>query len=163
MSDVLSRLAPPEGARSKEQRVGRGMGSHRGKQSGRGVKGQKARQPGNIGKLNFQGGQTPMQRRLPKRGFRNPFPERVIALNISALQRFDAKAQVDEKALREARLVQGPSARIKFLGAGELTKPLTVIAHSFSAAARLKIEAAGGSVVEVPLPGKSAEAAPAAS
>lgn len=150
---VLSQLAPPEGARHKERRVGRGPGSRRGKVSGRGMKGQKARQPGNLGKLNFQGGQTPMQRRLPKRGFNNVFAERVIALNVAALQRFDAQTEVDEKALRAARLVQGASARIKILGDGDLTKALTVIAHSFTAAARLKIEAAGGRVVEVPLPG----------
>jgi large subunit ribosomal protein L15 len=142
--------------------VGRGPGCRKGKLCGRGIKGQKARQPGNIGKLNFQGGQTPMQRRLPKRGFRNPFPERVIALNVSVLERFDAKTDVNEQALREARLVQGVAARIKFLGAGDLTKPLTVTAHSFSPSARLKIEAAGGRVVEVPVPGAAAEATPAA-
>jgi large subunit ribosomal protein L15 len=162
MSSVLSQLSPPEGARHKERRVGRGPGSRRGKVSGRGMKGQKARQPGNLGKLNFQGGQTPMQRRLPKRGFRNPFPERVIALNVAALQRFDAQTQVDEKALREARLVQGAFARIKFLGDGELTKALTVMAHSFTASARQKIEAAGGRVVEVPLPGAREGDAPEA-
>jgi len=157
MSATLSQLGPPEGARQKERRVGRGPGCRKGKVSGRGMKGQKARQPGNLGKLNFQGGQTPMQRRLPKRGFRNPFAEKVIALNVSALQRFDAKAQVDERALREARLVQGSFDRIKILGDGELTKPLTVTAHSFSPSARLKIEAAGGTVVEL-APSAAAEA-----
>lgn len=120
------------------------------------MKGQKARQPGNLGKVNFQGGQTPMQRRLPKRGFRNPFPERVFTLNVRALERFDAKTEVDEKALRDARLIQGAPARIKILGDGELTKALTVVAHSFTPSARLKIEAAGGRVVEVPLPGARA-------
>ncbi|MEO8183289.1 MAG: 50S ribosomal protein L15 [Deltaproteobacteria bacterium] len=149
MSATLSQLAPPDGARSKERRVGRGPGCRKGKVSGRGMKGQKARQPGNLGKLNFQGGQTPMQRRLPKRGFRNPFAEKVIALNVSDLQRFEAKANVDERALREARLVQGSCARIKILGDGDLTKALTVTAHSFTPSARLKIEAAGGTVVEL--------------
>jgi len=149
MSSVLSELAPPEGARSKERRLGRGPGSGVGKICGRGFKGQKARQPGNLGKVNFQGGQTPMQRRLPKRGFRRPFIEKVISINVSALERFDAKSQVDEKALREARLVQGQGAEIKILGAGELRKALTVVAHSFSPSARLKIEAAGGRVVEI--------------
>lgn len=156
MSSVLSQLTHPEGARHKERRVGRGPGSRRGKVSGRGMKGQKARQPGNLGKLNFQGGQTPMQRRLPKRGFRNPFAEKVFTLNVRALERFDAKSQVDEKALREARLIQGAAARIKILGDGELTKALTVMAHSFTPSARQKIEAAGGRVVEVPLPGARA-------
>jgi large subunit ribosomal protein L15 len=149
MSAILSQLAPPEGARTHERRVGRGPGCRKGKVSGRGMKGQKARQPGNLGKVNFQGGQTPMQRRLPKRGFRNPFAVTVIALNVSALQRFESKAEVDEQALRAARLVQGKCARIKILGAGELTKALTVRAHAFSPSARLKIEAAGGTVVEI--------------
>jgi len=158
MSAILSQLAPPEGARSNERRVGRGPGCRKGKVSGRGMKGQKARQPGNLGKLNFQGGQTPMQRRLPKRGFRNPFAVKVIAINVSDLQRFDAKAQVDEQALRQARLVQGAAARIKILGDGELTKALTVKAHAFSPSARLKIEAAGGTVVELAPPAASAEA-----
>ena len=144
MSSVLSELAPPEGARSKERRLGRGPGSGAGKICGRGFKGQKARQPGNLGKVNFQGGQTPMQRRLPKRGFRRPFVEKIIAINVSALERFDAKSQVDEKVLRDARLVQGLGGEIKILGAGELSKALTVVAHSFSPSARLKIEAAGG-------------------
>jgi large subunit ribosomal protein L15 len=100
-----------------------------------------------------------MQRRLPKRGFRRPFLEKVIAINVSALERFDAKSQVDEKALREARLVQGHGAEIKILGAGELRKALTVVAHSFSPSARLKIEAAGGRVVEIKA---ETEATPAA-
>lgn len=154
MSSILSRLAPPEGARLKERRLGRGPGSGVGKISGRGFKGQKARQPGNLGKLNFQGGQTPMQRRLPKRGFRVPFPATIVAVNVSSLERFDAKSEVGEVALRAARLVQGKLDRIKILGDGELTKALTVVAHEFSATARLKIEAAGGKVVvlEPPTP-----------
>jgi large subunit ribosomal protein L15 len=147
MSDILSRLAPPEGARLKERRVGRGPGSGVGKISGRGNKGQKARQPGNLGKVNFQGGQTPMQRRLPKRGFRVPNPATVIAVNVASLERFDAKSEVNEALLRQVRLVQGKADRIKILGDGDLTKALTVTAHAFSAAARLKIESAGGRVV----------------
>lgn len=147
MSDVLSRLAPPEGSRTKERRLGRGPGSGVGKMSGRGFKGQKARQPGNLGKVNFQGGQTPMQRRLPKRGFRVPYPAKIIAVNVSSLDRFDAKSEVNEVALRGLRLVQGKVDRIKILGDGELTKALTVVAHEFSQTARLKIEAAGGKVV----------------
>lgn len=147
MSDVLSRLAPPEGSRTKERRLGRGPGSGVGKMSGRGFKGQKARQPGNLGKVNFQGGQTPMQRRLPKRGFRVPYPAKIITVNVSSLDRFDAKSEVNEVALRGLRLVQGKADRIKILGDGELTKALTVVAHEFSQTARLKIEAAGGKVV----------------
>jgi large subunit ribosomal protein L15 len=157
MSDILSRLAPPEGARRKERRLGRGPGSGVGKMSGRGFKGQKARQPGNLGKLNFQGGQTPMQRRLPKRGFRVPFPEKTIIVNVSSLERFDAKTEVGEVQLRELRLVQGQVDKIKILGHGDLSKALTVTAHEFSQSARVKIEAAGGKVVVIGPP--AAEAA----
>lgn len=149
MSSILSRLSPPEGSRPKERRLGRGPGSGAGKISGRGFKGQKARQPGNLGKVNFQGGQTPMQRRLPKRGFRIPFPTKIVALNVAALERFDAKSEVNETVLRGVRLVQGKIDGIKILGDGELTKPLTVVAHAFSESAKLKIEAAGGRVVLV--------------
>lgn len=148
MSGELSRLAPPEGARPRERRVGRGPGCRKGKISGRGYKGQKARQPGNIGKLTFQGGQTPLQRRVPKRGFRVPFPVRTVALNVADLERFfEASSEVNEASLREVRLVQGQVGRIKILGDGDLTRALTVVAHGFSQSARLKIEAAGGKVV----------------
>lgn len=157
---ILSELKPPEGARHKERRVGRGPGSGVGKMSGRGFKGQKARQPGNLGKLNFQGGQTPIQRRLPKRGFRIPFPVKNVALNVSVLERFDAQSEIGERELREARLVQGRVDKIKILGNGDISKPLTVSAHEFSQSARLKIEAAGGKVV-VLAPPAEAEAAPA--
>jgi large subunit ribosomal protein L15 len=148
VSDVLSRLAPPDGARHTEKRVGRGIGSGLGKTCGRGSKGQKARKGGNIGKLHFQGGQTPIQRRLPKRGFRVPFPIETVPVSIGAIgERFDAGATVDEAALRGARLVQGRDVRIKVLGSGELTKKLTISAHGFSASAKEKIEKAGGTVV----------------
>lgn len=153
MSDVLSRLAPPAGARQNEKRVGRGVGSGLGKTCGRGMKGQKARQGGNIGKLHFQGGQTPIQRRLPKRGFRVPFPIETVAVSLGAIaDRFDAGATVDEAALRGARLVQGRDVRIKVLGGGEVSKKLTVSAHAFSASAKEKIEKAGGSAVVLAAP-----------
>jgi large subunit ribosomal protein L15 len=158
MSEILSRLAPPDGARQKERRKGRGPGSSQGKMSGKGFKGQKARHGGNFSKLHFQGGQTPIQRRLPKRGFRVPFPIRTIAINVGELERFAAGATVDEAALRESRLVQGRADRIKILGDGELTKKLTVSAHLFSKSAQEKIERAGGSVVLVEsAPAPSAE------
>jgi large subunit ribosomal protein L15 len=150
MSNILSRLAPPEGARHKERRKGRGPGSSQGKTSGRGFKGQKARNGGNIGKLHFQGGQTPIQRRLPKRGFRNPFAKLVVTVNVSELDRFDDGAVVDEAALRASRLVQKREATIKVLGDGDLKKKLTVSAHEFSAGAKAKIEKAGGTVVVLP-------------
>lgn len=158
MSNVLSRLAPPEGSRPRERRFGRGPGSGVGKMSGRGFKGQKARQPGNLGKLNFQGGQTPIQRRLPKRGFRVPFPSKLVAVNVSSLERFAAGTEVGEQALRDARLVQGKVDGIKILGEGELTRALTVVAHGFSQSARAKIEAAGGKVVVIESPAPAAEA-----
>jgi large subunit ribosomal protein L15 len=150
MSNILSRLAPPAGARHKERRKGRGPGSSQGKTSGRGFKGQKARNGGNIGKLHFQGGQTPIQRRLPKRGFRVPFPRLVVTVNVSELDRFEDGATVDEAALKAARLVQKRGATIKLLGDGELEKKLTVSAHEFSAGAKAKIEKAGGSIVVLP-------------
>jgi large subunit ribosomal protein L15 len=158
VSDVLSRLAPPDGSRQYEKRLGRGIGSGLGKTCGRGMKGQKARQPGNINKLHFQGGQTPIQRRLPKRGFNVPFPVHTVAINVGDLERF-AAGTVDEQALRDARLVQGRDVRIKVLGEGDVTKKLTVSAHAFSASAKEKIEKAGGSVVVLPpLHGGEAEA-----
>ena len=147
MSSVLSRLSPPEGSRHSEKRLGRGIGSGLGKTCGKGVKGQKARHPGNFGKLHFQGGQTPLQRRLPKRGFRVPFPVYTVAINVGDLEGFDAGSTVDEAALRDARLVQGRDVRIKSLGEGDLSKKLVVHAHLFSETAKEKIEKAGGSVV----------------
>lgn len=152
MSTALSRLLLPAGARHSERRLGRGCGSRVGKTSGRGMKGQKARKGGNIGKLHFEGGQTPIQRRLPKRGFNVPFPAVVVAINVADLDRFDAGAEVNEAALRGARLIQGKIDHIKILGHGDLTKKLTVSAHKFSASARDKISAAGGKVVELALP-----------
>jgi len=157
MTDLLSRLAPPEGAIQYEKRLGRGAGSRLGKTCGRGQKGQKARQPGNIHKLHFQGGQTPMQRRLPKRGFNVPFPVHTVAINVSALERFDAGTKVDEAALRKARLVQGRDVRIKILGEGALSKKLEVSAHSFSKSAAEKIEQAGGKAVILAPPSASPE------
>jgi len=147
MADVLSKLMPPEGAVTSPRRIGRGVGSGLGKTAGRGQKGQKARSKGNINKLHFQGGQTPMQRRLPKRGFRNPFPSTVAEVNVGDLDRFEKGANIDEKALRDARLVSGAIDRIKILGDGAVTKPLTVTAHAFSKSAAAKIEAAGGKAV----------------
>ena len=147
MRDILSKLSPPEGAVTKERRIGRGVGSGLGKTAGRGQKGQKARSKGNINKLHFQGGQTPMQRRLPKRGFRNPFGPETASLNVSELERFPVGANVDEKALRSVKLVRGAVDRIKILGDGELTKKLTVTAHAFSKSALQKIEKAGGKAI----------------
>lgn len=160
MSTILSRLAPSPGSVKTAKRLGRGVGSGLGKTCGKGMKGQKARHGGNFGKLHFQGGQTPIQRRLPKRGFNVPFPEVTVAINLADLERFDAGTTVNEEVLRAARLVQGRDVKIKILGDGELSKKLTVEAHSFSASASEKIEKAGGKAVKVErsVPAKAASA-----
>jgi large subunit ribosomal protein L15 len=152
VSEILSRLSPPPGANPSQRRKGRGPGSSQGKTSGRGFKGQKARNPGNLGKTHFQGGQTPIQRRLPKRGFRVPFPVLTVAINVSMLERFDAGTEVNEAALKAARLLQQRGARVKILGDGDLTKKLTVTAHQFSKSAIEKIEKAGGKAVVLEAP-----------
>ena len=160
MSTILAHLSPSPGSTKVAKRLGRGVGSGLGKTCGKGTKGQKKRHGGNFGKLHFQGGQTPIQRRLPKRGFNVPFPVFTVALNLADLERFAAGSVVNEAALREARLVQGRGARIKILGDGELTKKLTVEAHAFSASASAKIESAGGKavVIDTTVPAKSASA-----
>lgn len=155
--DILSKLAAPEGAVTKKLRVGRGVGSGLGKTAGRGQKGQKARSKGNINKKHFQGGQTPIQRRLPKRGFRNPLAAVVVNVNVGSLEIFDAAANVDTEALRAVRLVQGRFDLLKVLGEGELTKGLTVTAHRFSKGAIEKIEKAGGKAILLPQPRKKPE------
>jgi large subunit ribosomal protein L15 len=148
--DILSKLQPPQGAVKDKTRVGRGVGSGLGKTAGRGQKGQKARSTGNLGKKHFQGGQTPIQRRLPKRGFRNPLADIVANVNVGDLETFEDGAQVDVAALRERRLVQGRFDMLKILGDGDLTKKLTISAHRFSKSAIAKIEKAGGKAVIVP-------------
>ncbi len=157
MSNELSRLQVPAGARHSERRVGRGTGSKLGHTCGRGVKGQKKRSGGNINKLHFQGGQTPLQRRLPKRGFRVPAPAVTVEVSLGDLERFDAGTVVNEAALRAARLLQVRGARVKVLASGELTKKLTVEAYKFSQAAKEQIEKLGGKAVVLPAPGKVAQ------
>ncbi len=158
MSAILSRLSPPIGATKVARRVGRGPGCGVGKTAGRGQKGQKARSTGNIGKKHFQGGQTPIQRRLPKRGFRNPFAASVVIVNVLELEVFDPNTDVTEELLRARRLVQGRDVLITILGNGSLTKPLTVSAHRFSASAVEKIQAAGGKAVVIAPPEITAQA-----
>lgn len=147
MSQDLANLQFPAGARHSEKRVGRGTGSKLGKTCGRGTKGQKKRSGGNINKLHFQGGQTPMQRRLPKRGFRVPFPVETVEVQISDLERFDDGTVVNEEALRATRLLQVRGARVKVIGNDELNKKLTVEAYKFTKGAIEQIEKAGGKVV----------------
>ena len=142
MAKELSNLKKPLGATAKKSRVGRGVGSGIGKTSGRGQKGQFAR-TGRF-KPHFEGGQTPIQRRLPKRGFTPPFPVEIAEVNVGQLEIFDKGTTVDEKALRARGLIKGAFDRLKILGDGELTKSLTVSAHSFSKTAAEKIKKAGG-------------------
>lgn len=147
MADVLSKLAKPEGATRDKIRKGRGVGSGLGKTAGRGQKGQFARR--STFKPWFEGGQTPMARRLPKRGFKKHDRDVVAEINVSQLEMFDAGAKVDERALRERGIIKGRADRIKILGKGDLTKSVTVTAHSFSKSAQEKIAKAGGKAVLV--------------
>jgi large subunit ribosomal protein L15 len=145
MGTSLHTLAPNPGATKTKKRLGRGRGSGTGKTSGKGVKGQKAR-PGHHGaRLAFEGGQMPMPRRIPKRGFKNPNRVDAFAINVSLLdEAFDAGAVVDVEALRAKGLVPKKATVIKILGEGDLTKKLTVRAHRFSQVAKDKVVAAGG-------------------
>jgi large subunit ribosomal protein L15 len=147
MADTLSKLAKPEGATKKKTRKGRGVGSGIGKTAGRGQKGQYARR--GTFKPSFEGGQTPLARRLPKRGFKKHDQAVVAEINVGQLEAFEAGANVDERALRDRGLVKGQIDRIKVLGNGELTKKITVTAHSFSKSAQEKIAKAGGTAVLV--------------
>jgi len=145
----LSNLKPKKGARHAQKRVGRGPGSGHGKTAGRGEKGQKSRS-GFSRMRGFEGGQMPLHRRLPKRGFTNIFKKEHAVVNLSDLERvFENGATVDEAAMRKAGLVKGKNDGIKVLGQGELSKKLTVHATKFSASARKQIEAAGGSCQEI--------------
>lgn len=139
----LDDLRPARGTRRARKRVGRGPGSGNGKTSGRGHKGQGARSGGGV-RPGFEGGQMPLTRRVPKRGFRNPFRTRYVPVNLDGLDLFDAGQEVSPDSLREKGLAR--RGLVKILGRGELSKPLTVKAHGFSRSARQKIEAAGGRV-----------------
>jgi large subunit ribosomal protein L15 len=143
MSDILSRLKPPEGSRKARKRVGRGPGSGLGKTSGRGQKGQKSRSGAGVGR-GFEGGQMPVQRRLPKRGFKNPFRKTLNAVNVNKLDVFDDGDIVDMRALMERGIVKKAQDGVKILGIGDLTKKLTVKVDAASKSAIEKIEKAGG-------------------
>jgi len=140
----LHDLKPRPGAKHRRKRLGQGESSGHGKTSGRGGKGQTARSGSSI-RIGFEGGQMPLIRRIPKRGFNNSrFTIHYVVVNVGDLNRFDDGARVDETSLRSVGLANGKAAGVKILGEGELTKKLTVTAHSFSATARTKIEAKGG-------------------
>ncbi len=144
----LSSLKPPAGSRKKRKRVGRGDGSGHGGTSCKGAKGQKARSGGSVGR-GFEGGQMPLARRLPKRGFRNTFRKEIMAVNIEQLNRFPEGSVIDEPSLIQAGLVKRKCDGIKILGKGDLNYPLSLKVRMISRSARIKVEAAGGSIIEV--------------
>ena len=139
----LSERSPAEGSVRAPYRKGRGAGSGNGKTGGRGHKGQKARSGGKI-RVGFEGGQMPLARRIPKRGFHNIFAKPLESVNVSALEKFEDGAVVDAKALLDAGILSKCTYGVKILGNGEITKKLTVKASAFSESAKAKIEAAGG-------------------
>lgn len=140
----LNELKPAPGSKKKPKRVGRGRGSGHGKTSGRGQKGQKARSKVRLG---FEGGQMPLQRRVPKRGFTNIFKENFALVNIKDLNRFEPGQEITPELLVEAGLIKPrDEGRVKVLGQGEISQALHVKAHRFSKSARTKIEGAGGRV-----------------
>jgi large subunit ribosomal protein L15 len=141
----LNELSPPKGARRPRKRVGRGPGSGHGQTSGRGAKGQKSRSGGNL-RPGFEGGQMPLQRRLPKRGFTNIFKKQFAIVNLRDLGRFERGAVVDETALVNAGLVKLGRDGVKLLGQGAIDYPLVVKVNRCSKSARTGIEAAGGQV-----------------
>ena len=142
-------LRPPKGAKRARKRVGRGNASGRGTYSGRGLKGQKSRSGGGV-KVGFEGGQTRLIKRLPRRrGFTNIFRVEYSAVNLRDLERFEAGTEVTPELLKQSRVVSTLRRPIKVLAMGELTKALTVRAHKFSATAKAKIEGAGGSAQEI--------------
>ncbi len=138
----LSNLKPAAGSRHHEFRKGRGHGSGNGKTAGKGHKGQKARS--GAPRPGFEGGQMPLYRRIPKRGFKNRNSKDIVAINVSELEKFDNDAVVTIEALKERGVVKNPRDGVKILGNGELTKKLTVQVNAFSAGAKEKIEALGG-------------------
>jgi large subunit ribosomal protein L15 len=148
MSVTLSNLRPPRGSRHRKVRVGRGIGSKLGKTAGAGNKGQKSRK-GYSRRAGFEGGQMPLHRRIPKRGFHNPFSKDYAVVNLESLKAFVAGAVVTPESLRERGLAHSASRPIKVLGDGELNVALTVRAHAFSRSAEEKITRAGGKVERV--------------
>jgi large subunit ribosomal protein L15 len=141
----LHELKPAEGATKNRKRLGRGVGSGWGKSAGRGNKGHNSRSGGGV-RPGFEGGQMPIHRRLPKRGFTNIFKKEMAIINVSDLDRFEAGAVVDEAALVETGLVKGRRDGIKLLGSGDIKIALTVQINAISRSAKDKIEAAGGTV-----------------
>jgi len=147
--NLLSQLSPPFGSRRKSKRVGRGTGSGNGKTCGKGHKGQKSRSGPKI-RAAFEGGQMPLNRRLPKRGFRNPFKRQIATVNLDALERMAGEAvHLDMNDWVRDGIVKNARDGVKILGRGEMSRAMTVRAHYFSEAARKKILSAGGKPEEI--------------
>ena len=139
----LHDLSPVEGSEMEAKRIGRGHGSGQGKTAGKGHKGQKAR-AGRGMRMGFEGGQMPLQRRIPKRGFNNIFAKKIVSVNVGTLEKFDNGTVVNVEALVAAGIVKNSFDGVKILGNGNLTKNLTVQVSAYSESAKAKIEAAGG-------------------
>jgi large subunit ribosomal protein L15 len=149
MAISLNTLKPAKGSTHKKKRVGRGPGSGLGKTAGRGEKGQKSRS-GYSAKIGFEGGQMPLHRRLPKRGFTNIFKKRWLEISLASLeQHFEADAEITPEVLHERGLIKKAKYDVVVLGNGEVSKPLRVSAHRFTKSAREKIEKAGGAVNQI--------------
>ena len=149
MAISLNTLKPAKGSTHKKKRVGRGPGSGLGKTAGRGEKGQKSRS-GYSAKIGFEGGQMPLHRRLPKRGFTNIFKKRWLEISLAALdQHFEADAEITPEVLHDRGLIKKAKYDVVVLGNGEVSKPLRVSAHRFTKSAREKIEKAGGAVNQI--------------
>jgi large subunit ribosomal protein L15 len=144
MGTTLHTLKPPKGATRNRKRIGRGPGSGTGEQSGKGVKGQKARSGHHGARFGFEGGQMPMQRRLPKKGFKNPFRAQIFAVNVGDIDERFAAGVVTLAELQTAGLVPRKYDRLKVLGEGTITKKFVVKADAFSGSAKEKIEKSGG-------------------
>ena len=149
MAIGLDNLRAPKGATHKKKRVGRGPGTGLGKTSGRGEKGQKSRS-GYSAKIGFEGGQMPLHRRLPKRGFTNIFKKQWLEVSLGALDKhFNDNEEITPEVLHDRGLIKKAKHDVVVLGNGEISKPLRVSAHRFTKSARQKIEQAGGAVVEI--------------
>ena len=141
----LNDLSPLKGTRKKTKRVGRGEGSGHGKTSCRGHKGQKSRSGASI-RPGFEGGQMPLQRRLPKRGFKNLFKTEYEIIHVRDLNKLDQGSSLDIDSLKNAGLIRGSKKKVKILGDGEISAPIEIRVHKVTRAARQKIEAAGGKI-----------------
>ncbi|MFO7738241.1 MAG: 50S ribosomal protein L15 [Desulfatiglandaceae bacterium] len=141
----IHELSPAKGSRKQRKRVARGPGSGHGKTACRGHKGQRSRSGGRV-RLGFEGGQMPLQRRIPKRGFTNIFRKEYTIINVKDLNKFDPNTTLDGAALKKAGMIKRASADVKLLGEGQISHPVTIKVQKASKAARMKIEAAGGNV-----------------